>query len=248
MAFPVDAGRQGTNISTAADPISITYPASIAAGNLLILYLRTPAGTDIGTTPSGWIPIFADSSDASDDLTNVLAKQADGSETGSLSVDMGASTKAAAIMWRITGALVPPARVGLGGAYDQPDFSAATTTTGANINPGGFTPDNPGGSQDYLWLSIIGMDSETATASNGTLSNVANANSGTGGAVASNCMIWGGSIQSAAASIDIAAWTSTAPNSGASAFTLSVQPAAATALPPHKPERAFQAVNRSSVF
>lgn len=243
MASPVDADRAGTNISTAADPWVVNWPASVAAGDLLILYFRSASstGTAGASTPSGWNGLTGAgvdnvSPDASDDINGIYWRTADGSETGTFNLDMGGSTKGATIIWRITD-----------GGSTTPEASSATVTTVANINPGTFSPGTPGGSQDYLWLNIVGMDSETGTATNGTLSNVTSANSGTGGAVATNCIIWGGTLASTASSIDIAAWTSSAPANGASTWTFAIYPAAAAAFI-KDPWPALQAVNRSSVY
>lgn len=78
--------------------------------------------------------------------------------------------------------------------------------------------------QDYLFLTVIGMDSETATATAPSgYSNTQAANSGTGGAVATNCMIWGASKQATSVSSDDpGAWTSTAPANGVTAFTIAI--------------------------
>lgn len=171
----------------------------------------------------------------------MIFKVADGSEGATISVDLSAAIKGATITWRLTGVDTTNAFVC--------EASAATTTTSANIDPASFTPTQPGGAQDYLWLSVIGMDSETATASNGTLSNVTSANSGTAGAVATNCIIWGGSKQENTATENVAAWTSSAPASGAAAFTLAIYPAAAAGgFVDNELLIALQAVSRSTVY
>lgn len=224
MASPVDAGRATTSISTAADPWTVNLPGTIASGDLLVIFVRIPGvGNSVGT---GWIQLMgAESPDASDDNNELFLKIADGTESATMSWDMSGSVKGAAIVWRITGQST-------GNFQTDPDTierASATTSAAANIDPASFTPSFNGGSKDYLWLSCIGMDSETGTASNGTLSNVVTANSGTGGAVATNCIIWGGSKQTTASSENTAAWTSSAPNSGVSAYTVAIYPVAAGA-------------------
>ena len=257
MAAPVDAGRATTNITTAADPwASVNLPSSIASGDLLLAWVRFGGAGQFaaGDAPGGWA-IFGglapESPDASDDNICVLLRVSAGGEPSTESWDLTASQKGAVIIWRITGAGrrdtgAPITTINISNIATE--LSAATTTTGANIDPASFTPSAPGGTKDYLFLSVIGMDSETATATNGTLSNVANANSGTGGAVATNCMIWGGSQSSSSvSSVNIAAWTSTAPATGAVAYTIAVYPVAATGVA--RPELVvLQAVNRSSVY
>jgi hypothetical protein len=225
MASPVDAGRAQTNISTAADPWTVNLPGSIVSGDLLLMYTRQ-AGATGGGSNAGWSGVNGindDGSDASDDVTDTFWKIADGTEGATISWDQGGSTKGAAICWRITGSGLDP------GTSTTPIFTnTVVTSAAANINPGACTP--TGGSADYLFISIVGMDSETGTATNAGLSNVVSANSGTGGAVATNCIIWGGSVAATTASQDVGAWTSSAPASGASAWTIAVYPA--TAAPP----------------
>lgn len=239
MAAPVDAGRATTNISTAGTPWTINLPGSIASGNLLLFFARSPSGAGI-TTFTGWTGLSGPTTaDASDDTMIFYGKIADGSESGTVSVTPSASSKCAAIIWKITGQTSA-------NPLDT-EFSAPTATTAANINPASYTTGH--GSADWLFLSAIGMDSETGTASNGTLSNVVSANSGTGGAVASNCIIWGGSQQNTGvSSVDIAAWTSSAPANGCSAFTVGVW-ATSPPLPPSRdPWPWIQAVNRASTY
>jgi len=222
MASPVDAGRATTNITTSTTPWTVNLPGSIAAGDLLIAYVRYGgAQTASWSDPAVWTTIFnIGSPDASDDNFEVRALIASGSEGSTFSLSVVGGAKGAAIVWKITGAS------SVVSGSTAPEASSATVGTAANINPASFTPASPGGSQDYLWLSLVGMDSETATASNGTLSNVVSANSGTGGAVATNCIIWGGSKQTTASSEDTAAWTSSAPANGVSAVTIAIYPAA----------------------
>lgn len=229
MASPVDAGRATTNITATADPWTVNLPGTISAGDLLLAWVRVGSGSPTVGPGGTWAVLLSESPDASDDQNEVWGKVATGTEGATISWDQSSAVKGAVIVWRITGVDTSKGSVAGANTPFGAEFSSATTTTGANINPASFTPSSPGGSLDYLWLSLIGMDSETGTASNGTLSNVASANSGTGGAVATNCIIWGGSIASTASSIDIAAWTSSAPNSGASAYTLAIYPPAATA-------------------
>ncbi len=238
MAAPVDAGRATTSISTAADPwATVNLPGSIASGDLLLAYVRFPTSAAFASpVPPGWSEsggITADSPDAADDFNFIFSRISSGGEPASESWDLFSAAKGCAIIWRITG--VGDRDTGealsvIDGTHTATELSSATTTTAANIDPASFTPGIPGGTKDYLFLSVIGMDSETATATNGALSNVQNANSGTGGAVASNCRIWGGSqTSSAVSSVNIAAWTSTAPNSGATAYTIAVYPLEAAA-------------------
>lgn len=219
MAAPVDAGRATTSISSAANPWTVNLPGGIVAGHLLLMYVRS-GGAQSFTTPSGWSKdgnIGDFSSDAADDLNSVFWRVADGTEGATLSLDVSASAKGAAIVWRITGAADP--------ATQPPESNFPQTGTGANIDPNVSIP--TGGPKDFLYVVCGGCDGETQTFSNSDLSNVTNANSGTGGAVATNCRIGGGTIeQSSSSSYNPAAWTVAAPQSGVTAFVVAVHPSA----------------------
>jgi len=199
--------------------VSLNLPGTIAAGNLLLAFIRMPASAIGVSWPAGWDVVqTAGSVDAANDTTEIRAKIADGTEGATISLTIPGGAKLAGIVWKITGA----DSVSTGAR--SPESGGLTSRTTANIDPISFTPVDPGGTEDYLWFSCIGMDSETATATNGTLSNVSAANTGTAGAVATNCMIWGGSLASTASSIDFSAWTSTAPNAGVGAVSVAVYP------------------------
>lgn len=216
MASPVDAGRIATNITTATDPWTVNLPASIAAGDLLVLFTRA-AGAQSPTTPSGWTLFRQSVDDANDDITQVYWRVADGSEGSTMSFDWSAAAKGCAICWRITGADTTKSPRPIEG-------QAANVGTTANANPNAAS--GLDGSRDYLFLVILAMDSETATftAPSG-YSNTVTANSGTAGAVATNCMAAGASRQATVSSEDPAAWTSSAPGAGWTSFTIAIWPA-----------------------
>lgn len=219
MASPVDSARVGTNITAASLSHTINYGSPVA-GDLVISYVRAAGGGGGGwSVPTGKVALVnGDTSDASDDQTWIYYSWASGTEGATEAFGTVNSVKLAAIVWVITGAENP--------ATTAPTVSTVVVGTAANINPGSVTV--PGGSSlDALFLTLIGLDSETATATQPAgYSNLASANSGTGGAVATNCMIWGASKQATAASDDPAAWTSSAPASGVSAWTIAIPPPA----------------------
>lgn len=210
MASPVDAARIGTNVSTAADPITATYPTGIAAGDLLVMYIRVPAATALAAgAPSGWTRLVDGvSTDAADDLNYVLYKVADGSESGTFTIDMAASAKAAVLIWRFTGA-------------GTPSIGPITTGTLGSIDPSGYVP---GTTDDFTWLALVGLDGETQsfTAPSG-YSNTVAADSGTGGAVATNCRIAGATkATTGTTSENPGAWLHSAPNAGVSAWVMAI--------------------------
>lgn len=225
MASPVDAGRSPTVISTATTPLVFNLPASIAAGETLILFIRLPTAITL-TTPTGWTALIsANTADASDDNTYVYWRKADGAEGATVSITPSGSSKAAGIAWRITGAADPTTRAPEAGAV------VVTTTTANTCNPGAVTP--TGGSKDYLFLALAGADGELIFGTQPTnYVNLTTADSGAAGATASNCFIGGSSRQLTASTEDPGVYTHGAANAGTTGITVAVHPAgpAATSL------------------
>ena len=212
-------GFLGTTTAATSHSLSFQVP-NPSAGELIIVGLRFAAAP--GTITFTGYTSFAgpDTSDASDDSTGLWYRQADGTEGGSASISTANSVKAAGGCWIITGAENP--------ATQPPQTSTVAIGTTANANATTVTP--TGGSKDYLWLQFLGMDGETQTATSAaTWTDNTNNNSGTGGAAATNCIAWQASLQSTAASMDPAAWTSSAPTTGWTVWAFAVHPPAAAA-------------------
>lgn len=227
MASPVDAARATTNITSSAGTHVINLPGSIAAGDLLVMYLRSASTLVLTTPPTDWVKLIdADNSDASDDTTWILYKWATGSEGATVSVvyDAG-SARGCAICWRITGAENP--------STQPPETStvAVGTTTANTANPTTVTP--TGGSKDYLFLAVASQDGEAGayTASPTNYSTISAANSGTFQGTTTNVQMGGGSRQLTAASEDPGAFTHAAAVTGWSAFAVAIHPPGAPAAP-----------------
>jgi hypothetical protein len=221
MAFPtIPLGNGvGSGLSTANTSFNVTV-SDPPAGRLLLAFLRYAAAPGAITFTGYTLLAGPDVSDATDDSTSLYYRWTDGTEGTVDTVSTVNSVKAAALVYGIDGAINP--------AIQAPQVSTVTIGTTANADSAIVTP--TGGAKDYLFLSLLGMDSETATATAPTnySANIGDsANSGTGGAVATNCMLWGAWRQLNAASEDPGAWTSTAPATGWTAWTVAVHPASA---------------------
>lgn len=211
MASPVDAGRLGTNGSTAATNKACNLPASIAANDVLLLILRS-AGADTHTTPTDWLVLDLNNvADASDDTTSVWYKIATGSEGGSVTVNGTASLKFAAMAWRITGGTTPEINPAVTGASTTPD-------------PGANTPS--GGSGDYLFVWLGGWEGEQTSPPASqpiNYSTPVGANSGVGGQIATNCRVAGATRAVTGTSEDPPSWTISVTDQW-TAWTVSVGP------------------------
>lgn len=211
-----------------------------SANQLLIAYIRCSSTADVDSISGGWTRLDFFNEDATDDRDEVWYKWADGTEGATASVSWGAAVKGACIVWRITGAINP--------ATQPPEVTNPPNTgTGANGDPPSLSP--TGGSKDYLFLALMGLDSETATftAPSG-YSNIATANSGTAGQVATNCRIAGATRQVTTATENPGTFTSTAPQTGWMAHTVAVHPTTAS---PDALIRVYprgQAVKRASAW
>lgn len=216
MAAPTDSARQGTNISTAATSHAINVGSPVVQ-TLLIVFVRFAA--DPGTvTFTGYTQIATDTSDATDDTTRIYYRRADGSEGATDTLSTTNSVKLGAICWEITGAEDP--------ARSAPTVSTvAVGTTAANsANPNSVAPD--GAPQDTLYLAMAGGDGESSytAAPTNYNTNLVTANSGTGGAVATNVYMGGGSrALTASSSDDPGAFTHSAHANGWTAYTVAIR-------------------------
>ena len=225
-AFPVDAGRVATSITTAADPWTINLPASIVAGDLLILAVRgqNTAGETppAGWTTLAWYDIPGGDADASGDTAAVFYRWADGTEGTTLNWDQLTTAKGIALCWRVTGAANPATRA--------PELARANYTTAANsADPPTLTP--TGGSKDYLILTVGHQQGEVGafTAAPSGYTNLLTANSGTGGLPSTNTIGAGASKQVTGSSEDPGVWTHGAADTGGMAITIAIHPAAVAA-------------------
>lgn len=214
MAFPVDADRQTTNGGASVTTADINLPANIAAGDLLIAYVRNATGGTV-TWPAGWNEMIDESPDAADDGNSVAYKVADGTESGTIQVTFSTSGKYAAVCYRITG----------GGT---PEISTRATGASTTPDPPSFSPS--GGAKDYLWIWMGGWEGEQTTPPAGSPTNYSNAignGSGTAGVITTNCRVASATRQLNAATEDPPSWTISASDDW-TAFVIAVPPAAIT--------------------
>lgn len=218
MAFPVDSARQATNITTAATSHAINVGSPVS-GDLLVVFARF-AGAPGAVTFTGYTPIVtAEASDASDDVTYVWYRAADGTEGATDTLTTGNSIKAAAIGWVVKGARDP--------IVSAPAVStvAVGTTTLNTCDPASVN--GAIGSADYLFLALGGMDGEVGafTAAPTNYTNFQAANSGTASTAGTNVLIGGGSRQLTGSSDNPGVFTHAAANSAWTAFTVAIAPA-----------------------
>jgi hypothetical protein len=185
VAAPVDSARINTDVATAATSHNINVGSPVA-GTLLIVHVRY-AGDPGTVTFTGYTEFAASNADLSDDDSRLYWRWADGTEGASDVLTTTNSLKLAAIAWQVTGA-----------HNEQPGVS--TVATGGPV-PSTCNPSSasvPSGPQDALYIATGGVDGETGVGFSAAPTNYINiiaANSGTGGAGATNVQIGGASRQ-----------------------------------------------------
>lgn len=160
MAFPVVEGTtSGTRTNDTGDT-TITIPASVSAGELLLTIIsQAEHTTEIKDPSSGdqWTRFFHVSEGSTfgdDSRLAAFWKLADGDEGGTTrTFDSFAQTCWAC--YRISGATDPTSQ--------PPEVSGKVTDITVSPNPPSFTPS--GGPKDFLWIPITGStrNPETAT-------------------------------------------------------------------------------------
>lgn len=217
MAFPTVAGK-GTEYNTAGSnqtSHAVAYPASISAGELLIMFFHKD-GSGAITWPGTFIEIYQTAAGGASHLSGAAYRIATGSESGTVTVTT-ASEQATARIWRITS----------WHGTTPPECGTAATGTSANPNPPTLSPS--WGSADTLWIATCGVNGGPSTSAYPTnySGNQETADSGGSGAA-------GGaqaSRENATATEDPGTFTTA--NQGWTAQTIAVRPAAAaTKAPP----------------
>lgn len=161
--FPSIAGSAKTAESASGSPFTVSLPASIAAGELLVAIADRAGGAQTFTWPGSWSEIA--SVDISGRHIAIAKLTATGSEGASISVtsSLGTSQNRTAICLRIT----PWASV---------EISSSATGSSANPNPPSLSPS--WGSYKTLWLAFAAGGNSTSSVSsypsNYTLSQLYN--------------------------------------------------------------------------
>jgi len=199
--MPSIAATATTPGSAAATNKVCNLPANIAAGNLLLLQLRS-ADAETHSTPTGWTQLFLnDSSDGATDVHSLWYREADGNEGASVTVNGTVSLKFSSLSWRITGHESPAVQV--------PEFSTLAVGSSTTPDPPSFTP--AGGPKDFLliWMGCWEGEQTSPPASNPTNygSNIIGASSGVGGAIATNCRSASASREANITTEDAGSWT-----------------------------------------
>lgn len=136
--YPVLEGSATTSITSATTSHTVNLPSGIAAGELLLIIIRT-GGTNINfSVPSGWSQCPWVELDANG-TTSAFFKTASGSEGSTVSITTSGSRKSSAIAIRVSSWLA------------LEDAGMANTTT--SNNPPNLAP--TWGSAKTLWIACV---------------------------------------------------------------------------------------------
>lgn len=151
MAFPVIA-TTNTTADTDASPTTVAMPASISAGNLLIVICSADVGDTITQSgASDWTKLEQTNQAGVIGLI-IFAKIASGGDT--LTLTSAGSNDIACVSMRITGH---------GVADVSTDITRGTASTGTDASPN--PPNcNPAVTKDFLWIECFGADDDDDTA------------------------------------------------------------------------------------
>lgn len=209
MASPTVTASATTNGTTSTATPTINLPATVNANDIIVVFIRAD-NEEAYTWPANWNLLISDASDGSDDQTGCRWKLAVGNEDGTtIQLSRTNSGKFSALAYAIGGA-------------NNVEVGSLGTGASTTPDPPNFAPS--GGTQDYLWLWMGGWEGEQTSPPAGNPTNYTNpigANSGTAGAVTTNCRVASARRATTAASENPGTWTISASDDW-TAFTMAL--------------------------
>lgn len=154
-AFPqVEATNTSFEKDAAVQNHTVSLPAGIQAGETLLVFFACDGASGGVGWPGGWNEIF-EAARGTDVTLAVAWRKATGGEGASITVTTVNSKRSAHASYRISGAIDPTSTA--------PEASTGATGDDANPNPDSLTAG--GGSDEYLWIVVAGIDNRrTVTA------------------------------------------------------------------------------------
>lgn len=164
MAFPVVQGRQTGSTTTNAGTHTITFPAGIVTGELLLAFVASDGAPILGNSEGRWTKIGGQQGNTGVVNGAVFAKEATGVD-GLTVTTPGTTEMISWVTMRISG-------------HGGIPTATAANGSSTNSNPPAHTP--PWGAQDYLWIAARMGDAQVpataAPASYTTLTGVTHSN------------------------------------------------------------------------
>lgn len=148
-ANPVVETTNETAVSTAGTSHVVNLPASIAAGDLLLLVLGKGSTAATINAHADWTELLDENAATG---FYIAYRWATGSEGATTTLTSSANTRSATIAYRISGAENP--------ATQPPEIGTTATGSSTTPDPPSVTP--TGGAKDYLWLAALTRGGEEA--------------------------------------------------------------------------------------
>jgi len=123
----IDAGTGGYE-APVSGTLQVPYPATVVAGNFLLMHVVAQDAAAAITTPAGWTLIDTYSSIAST-LSNVFWKRADGTETGNVDITTTAGIRCGGRIYRFTRGSGVEAAASTGETGSDSDITIQNVTT-----------------------------------------------------------------------------------------------------------------------
>jgi hypothetical protein len=149
--FPQVAAYNSSNESSNTTTHTVSLPADISAGNLLLIFFATDGDISVSNW-NGFTEIFS-VDNGTDNSLSVAYKIASGSEGATVDITTNESEHSAHISWRITGH----------NTSQMPEASTGATNPSANVNPDPDSLTPTGGAKNYLYIAVEGNDDDDVT-------------------------------------------------------------------------------------
>jgi hypothetical protein len=174
MAFPVVEATNNNHSDSASTSHTVNLPASISAGDLLVVFFGHKDTAGGATFPAGWTKKTPERTQTGSVACMALAwRWADGTEGATITVTTANNSRNASVSYRISGAINPSTQV--------PEENGHGEANTNSPNPPSLAP--TGGAKDYLWLTAYASSHGRTLISaptNYTNAVGAGSNSGTG--------------------------------------------------------------------
>lgn len=181
----VDADTKSGTVTSNTQVWTLTYPTNLQAGDLIIALIARDNATTVETAtwPAGWVPAqraYASSAG----VLHFAKKLSDGTETGTFTVDVGASEQGSWRIFRITdwyGTIGTTFENLAGGGSVV--WNTAAGTSGFPVVVSALNPIN-WGTEETLWIAICGINTSRTISgypSNFPDRNVADVSGGSNG-------------------------------------------------------------------
>ena len=147
MAYPQVAATNTSAEASATSTHTVSLPASISSGDLLLILLAIDAARTT-TFPAGYTELY-DEVDAQTKITLAVAyRVADGGEGATIEVTSSDTGMSAHATYRITGH----------DSGNPPEISTGASSEDTSPDPDSLTPN--GGALEYLWFALVAVDGQ----------------------------------------------------------------------------------------